>query len=604
MSRRSRMVSALLSVAVVAAVAGSGVASAAAPRPHAIKTHVRQAPGRMVQIQRGQLTGRSTWVGPKHAVMSLAATSTINVHFLGNGWTQAAKVTFQSAVDYWQSVLSSPVPIEVNARFSNLGGNTLGQAGPHNFSEDFTANVGETVLPSTWYPSALANKLHGADLTPPDLANGESGVDIDAEFDRQEPWQFGSDSVVAPSKISFRTVVMHELGHGLGFLGSMFIRNGKGIRGDVNGDPWVYDQFTTKGIGGTPMNAFANQSTALANALKSNDVWFDAPTLAAPVKLYAPSTFAGGSTFSHLDEKAFRRGGLNSLMTPIVDFGEGIATAGPVILRMMQAMGWNQPDPLNCKAPQDLDGDGFNDLIGISGSGVLTLGAGTGNGKVVRKNLSPGFGDFPFVALEDWNGDGCADLIGLGADKVFYMIPSTGSGLTEDSNAWLALADFSAFTVTGIAPVGDFDGDGNADLLVRTSTGDLWEIKGKGALPPDTFPRIAGAWGSYKAFLSPGDWDGDGNTDLMVVAKANNGTLKLFRGDGAGGFLGTKSLGTNWLFYNKLLGSRDLSGDGFPDLVGRDSLGQLRLERSTPTGGFQSPTTIAGKGWTTFKVID
>ena len=52
--------------------------------------------------------------------------------------------------------------------------------------------------------------------------------------------------------------------------------------------------------------------------------------------------------------------------------------------------------------------------------------------------------------------------------------------------------------------------------------------------------------------------------------KANNGTLKLFPGNGLGGFKASKIKGTGWNFYNELFGSFDLSGDGLADIVGRD----------------------------------
>ena len=43
----------------------------------------------------------------------------------------------------------------------------------------------------------------------------------------------GLDNVVPANKISFRSTVMHELGHGLGFLGSGWVQNGKGTFGDA-----------------------------------------------------------------------------------------------------------------------------------------------------------------------------------------------------------------------------------------------------------------------------------------------------------------------------------------------------------------------------------
>ena len=98
--------------------------------------------------------------------------------------------------------------------------------------------------------------------------------------------------------------------------------------------------------------------------------------------------------------------------------------------------------------------------------------------------------------------------------------------------------------------------------------------------------------------------DGDGIGDLYVRAKANNGTLKLFSGDGTGGLKTARSLGTDWNYYSEMFASRDLSGDQLPDVVGRNPSGNLELNRTTVTGGLQSTVTILSKGWGAFKLID
>ena len=77
------------------------------------------------------------------------------------GTTRGAQrlIAFQNAADIWGALLTSNVPILVNATFDPLTcGPTsaiLGSAGPTTFFRDFSgAPIG-----STWYPLALANAI-------------------------------------------------------------------------------------------------------------------------------------------------------------------------------------------------------------------------------------------------------------------------------------------------------------------------------------------------------------------------------------------------------------------------------------------------------------
>lgn len=605
MNRRSRLSSALLAGGVMTAMLGTHVV-AAAPSPQIVRHEMRQVAGIKAGYQLGTMDGRSTWVGPMHQVRAAAALSNITITYKGTGWTAAAKAVFEDVAQYWESQLQSDVEITVVVTLKDLPGNTLGQAGPRNGFENFVgAPFGNTV-----YPVALANKLAGVDLDP--------GVpDITAQFDSRMPWYMGLDNVVPADKVSFRSTVMHELGHGLGFLGSGWVQNGRGSFGAAgfvaNDDHWIYDLFAQNGAG-TALLTLPNNSTRLGTALRSDNVWFQGVATDPRVKLYAPSTWDGGSSFSHLDERTFKRGTLNSLMTPIGDFGEGNATAGPIVLAMMNDMGWNAASPTACSAPGDLTGDGFNDVIGVSSTGDLTLAPGTDTGKLLaRQNRSAGFGGFKPIVIEDFTGDGCADVIAAtNVTHELLVLPVTGDfevGTFGLITTWVDGP--TTWTITGIAAVGRFTNDANNDLLVRANQlgpdpqkGQLWLIAGDGAGGALEPTSLGTGWASYTEFFSAGDWDGDSIGDLFVRTKANNGTLKLFPGNGFGGFKASKTKGTGWNFSSELFGSFDLSGDGFADIVGRDSTGALRIERATRTGDFISGTPVISKGWGSFQVID
>ena len=125
------------------------------------------------------------------------------------GFTPQAQAAFQYAVDLWRAELASPVPVIINASFEPLGTGVLGSAGAGGIISDFPG----APVAGTWYPIALANQLAGVDLDP-------SGPDINARFGSTFNWYFGTDGAAPTGTFDFVTVVMHELGHGLGLLGS------------------------------------------------------------------------------------------------------------------------------------------------------------------------------------------------------------------------------------------------------------------------------------------------------------------------------------------------------------------------------------------------
>jgi hypothetical protein len=254
-----------------------------------------------------------------------------------------AQAAFQHAVNIWQSLLTSPVPISVVASWETLEQNVLGSAGAINRF----ANFDGAPQPDTYYPSALANKLAGSDLAP-------AQADIQAIFNSEmSGWYFGTGQ--APrNEVSFVSTVLHELGHGLGFFGSATVRSGLG-RWGIQGLPLAYDRNVVNGEGVSILDTaqFPNASAELAAQLRSNNLfWNGAGGVAANggnrPKLYAPATWEQGSSYAHLDEGTYRSGTPNALMTPKLASGESIYNPGPIALAILADMGWtitNDPGP-------------------------------------------------------------------------------------------------------------------------------------------------------------------------------------------------------------------------------------------------------------------
>ncbi|MDR6688244.1 hypothetical protein J2Y41_003830 [Arthrobacter sp. 1088] len=54
------------------------------------------------------------------------------------------------------------------------------------------------------------------------------------------------------------------------------------------------------------------------------------------------------------------------------------------------------------------------------------------------------------------------------------------------------------------------------------------------------------------------------------------GRLFLYPGDGKGGWLAPKQVGSGWHIFDKIIAPGDTSGDGAVDIFGRDRSGVLR----------------------------
>ena len=262
---------------------------------------------------------------PKSA--NLEKQSTINVNYVN--FPDWAKKELQLAVDIWAANFQSKAAISIDATWSSSQSiSVLGSARPGGYFAGFSGAPDS----SLWYPSALANALAGKDL---DLRNAEILINVNSRAN----WNRRGDGVPTNREYDLKSVFIHEIGHGLGFLSNDSYDSFFGF-GTIE-QPTPFNAYTQT-PDGRRLADLPSPSLELGKALRSTLVWSGALGIAAnggvkPI-LYTPSTYEGGSSISHLDEKNYAESALDRVMTPNLESGEVFAGPGPLLLAMMADM--------------------------------------------------------------------------------------------------------------------------------------------------------------------------------------------------------------------------------------------------------------------------
>lgn len=221
----------------------------------------------------------------------------------------------------------------------------------------FVANFEEAPLQDTFYPFALGDQIAGRNLIA-----GE--FDMRVEFDDLADWYFGLDGNPNAGEVDFITGALHELTHGLGFLGSFNIVSSQGRWGlQVSGGseifPTVYDLLVEDGAGSrlTDELIYPNPSFLLAFALTSNDVFFGGENAAAAnggaaPRLHAPTLFSPGFSVNHWDLDSLPLNSADRIMTGEFSPGEAHHNLGPLTIGVLRDIGWFQAPGQDLHLPQ------------------------------------------------------------------------------------------------------------------------------------------------------------------------------------------------------------------------------------------------------------
>ena len=330
-----RLKSILTSIGLVAAIL---VAPISLPAANALEIKVAPAGWGYIYASGKTVSVQST---PRSPSANIEKKSNFIVNF--NTVPIVARSAVQAAIDVWSENFSSTVPVNVNVswgRASSYG--ILAAASAKNNFANFPNAPDKTL----YYAAALANALAGKDIDP---TNPELEITITSDA----PWYYGTDGKCPPKSYDLESVILHEMGHGLGFISGNYYDQYSGY-GRID-QPTPFDAYAQL-PDGRRLADMPSPSIETGKALTSPLYWSGENAIKAnngiKPPLYAPSIYEPGSSISHLDERTFSQSGANSVMTPNLDSGEVFHLPGSLLLAMIDDMRVKPPAGIAYGTPQ------------------------------------------------------------------------------------------------------------------------------------------------------------------------------------------------------------------------------------------------------------
>jgi Subtilase family/FG-GAP-like repeat len=220
-------------------------------------------------------------------------------------------------------------------------------------------------------------------------------------------------------------------------------------------------------------------------------------------------------------------------------------------------------------------------------------------------------GDNSFGPGADYDGDGRAEIL-VASPWGIGILEQSGSTMAAPMMApngtrfggWLLNTVDNSF-----GPAGDFDGDGHAELIVTSPWGlGILKQSGSTMAAPMMAPNGTrfGGWllnTGDNVFGPVGDFDGDGQTEILVSSPWGIGILKL-----SGNTLTVPMMAPNgtrfggWLLNtgdNTFGPARDYDGDGTAEILvtSQWGVGLLKLSGTTLTAPMMKPNGTRFGGW-------
>ena len=242
---------------------------------------------------------------------------------------------------------------------------------------------------------------------------------------------------------------------------------------------------------------------------------------------------------------------------------------------------------ISAPVSSDFNGDGLSEVLLRNGAGAFA--DWTMNGSAISSStlLTSGGNAVTLSSawsvdgVADFNGDGKADILMGNSNGTFADWTMNGSQIASSQLLTAQGATETLSSAWSVAGLGDFNGDGETDILLHNSNGTFadWTMNGSKIessqllTSQGTTVAPSSAW----SVAGIGDFDGDGKADVLL--RNTNGTFadwsmngsqiessQLVSSQGA-----TVTLGSAW----SVAGIGDFNGDGLADVLLRNSNGTL-----------------------------
>ena len=249
----------------------------------------------------------------------------------------------------------------------------------------------------------------------------------------------------------------------------------------------------------------------------------------------------------------------------------------------------------------DFNGDGDSDILWQNANGQASIWEMNGTSQVAGGSALVGPNPGPSwkaVGTGDFNGDGDSDILWQNANGQASIWEMNGTSQVAGGSALVGPNPGPSWKAVG---TGDFNGDGHSDILWQNANGQasIWEMNGTSQVAGGSALVGPNPGPSWKA-VGTGDFNGDGHSDILW--QNTNGQVAIWEMNGTSQIAGGSAVlaadpGPSW----KVLGADDFNGDGFSDILFQNTNGQAAIwEMNGLTqiaGGSQLVGPNPGSSW-------